>query len=50
MGRKLDLGGSAAFWGGDRTMGPHLAQCGLGRDLHATAIPSFISIHPTVWP
>jgi len=45
MGRKF--GGSAPFSGGE--LGPHLTQCG-----HAgprpTCMPSFILIHPTVWP
>jgi len=37
----IDMG-QIAFWG---EPGPHLTQCGQGRGL-----PSFILIHPTVWP
>jgi len=38
MGRKL----------GGGELGPHLTQCGRGP--RPTCMPSFILIHPTVWP
>jgi len=31
-------------------LGPHLTQCGRRRSLVPTSMPSFILIHPTVWP
>jgi len=44
MGQKL---GTLPFGGGE--LDPHLTQCGQGRGLLAR-MPSFISIHLTVWP
>ena len=30
-------------------LGPHLTQCGQGQ-VRPTSMPSFIFIHPAVWP
>jgi len=47
MGRKL--GGLLAFSGRGAELGPNLTQCGRSRGLY-TSMPSFILVHPTVWP
>jgi len=43
-----NCGGCAPL--GEGEMGIHLTQCGQGRGLPACQLPSFILIHPTVWP
>jgi len=45
-GRKLGAGELCPFWGGK--LGPHLTQ--YSRRPRPTCMPSFILIHPTVWP
>ena len=45
MGRKL--GGVSLFSGGGAELGPHNT---MWPELRPTSMPSFILVHPTVWP